>query len=156
MPDWLHLCGARTDVERQIGNAVPYTLAAEVAASVWEAATGAPAARPPDLTGPSLTGAGLPREQLQAYEAWRAAQGDDWNGVIAASRAALGEALHINNGAGSLATRQQEEHQQRRRRLQGAHSSSRSSSPDVQQRTAGAKRSRSADSEPASSEQELS
>lgn len=77
MPDFMVAdmvahCPDVREVERQIGNAVPFVMAAEMAHAVYEAACGQPGTPPPDLSGPSPSGAGLRSQQeLQQYNAWQ-------------------------------------------------------------------------------------
>jgi len=87
VPDWVCYCGPVRSVNQQIGNAVPYPMVIEVAASVFEAATGLNGRRPPPLVGPSLEGWGLPEAQRQRYDTWLKDTG--WQGVVEGSRAAL-------------------------------------------------------------------
>lgn len=87
VPDWVSYYGTVKSVNQQIGNAVPYPMAIEVAASVFEAATGLKGRRPPHLVGPSPEGWGLPQAQKQMYETWWKSTG--WQDVVEGSRAAL-------------------------------------------------------------------
>jgi hypothetical protein len=51
VPDWVKYRGSAKSRDQQVGNAVPYLLSIEVAASVtsiYEAATGKPGRRPPE------------------------------------------------------------------------------------------------------------
>jgi hypothetical protein len=73
----------------QVGNAVPYLLAAELAATILEAATGEPAARPPELPGPCDEGFGIHSlEAARAYEQWQQEQ-QSRSAVVKKSREAL-------------------------------------------------------------------
>jgi hypothetical protein len=92
VPDFFVYFGQRQQQHQQIGNAVPYLLAAEVAASVWEAATGQPGRRPPDLAGPSPSGIGLVPDQVPAYRAWVGGFGSHRE-LVVCTRAALAAAL---------------------------------------------------------------
>lgn len=71
VPDWMMYCGRDERAKHlQVGNAVPYLLAVEVAASVLKAATGQDGSRPPALVGPSLEGWGLSAADLPRYQEW--------------------------------------------------------------------------------------
>lgn len=71
VPDWMIYCGRdERSKHLQVGNAIPYLLAAEVAASVLKAATGQDGSRPPALVGPSLAGWGLSAADLTRYQEW--------------------------------------------------------------------------------------
>jgi hypothetical protein len=70
---------------------VPYLLCAEVAASVFEAATGVSGRRPPHLIGPSLDGFGLSAAELVRYRAWL--NTTTWPEVVLRSRAELARQL---------------------------------------------------------------
>jgi hypothetical protein len=91
IPDWFVYEGSLQSREQQVGNAVPYLLCAEVAASVYEAATGLSARRPPTLLGPSLDGFGLSAADQQRYRAWL--QATPWPTVVLGSRAELARRL---------------------------------------------------------------
>eukprot|EP00879_Flechtneria_rotunda_P015698 GHRR01016420.1.p1 GENE.GHRR01016420.1~~GHRR01016420.1.p1 ORF type:complete len:813 (+),score=338.90 GHRR01016420.1:1419-3857(+) len=93
IPDWVQIDFlAIKEFEQQVGNAVPYLLGQEVAAAVWEAATGQPAQRPPclyTLAGPCTHGTGIADKADRAtYEQW-VQQQPDWGQVIADIRTLL-------------------------------------------------------------------
>eukprot|EP00775_Hariotina_reticulata_P006940 gene6940-7158_t len=92
LPDFLVVRGRHKEVEQQVGNAVPYLLAAELAASILEAATGTLAPRPPELPGPSEDGFGINSlEDMLAYEHWQQELG---RAVVKESHKALALRLH--------------------------------------------------------------
>lgn len=70
-PDWLHYEGCNDKQrDQQVGNAVPYPVAVEVAGSVWEAATGQPYSGLPILKGPSPAGIGLAEADSARWKGW--------------------------------------------------------------------------------------
>jgi hypothetical protein len=62
--------GLPKQLAQQEGNAVPYSVAVEVAGSVWEAATGQPARGLPVLKGPSPDGVGLSEADRERWRGW--------------------------------------------------------------------------------------
>jgi hypothetical protein len=87
-------CVCASACHAQVGNAVPYLLAAEVAAAVWQAATGQPGCRPPLLNGPCPEGTGIadPLLLAQHYVPWLQQQqqaAGGWGGVLHACREQL-------------------------------------------------------------------